>query len=80
MHFACWITKATDTHSEYVILIAIPWKRWFRERALLLRFTYFVLTLSGVFLTWFMTTFLNQEHGYILASHVIMQAMTGLWQ
>jgi len=19
MHFACWITKATDTHSEYVI-------------------------------------------------------------
>jgi hypothetical protein len=20
-HFACWITKATDTHSEYVILI-----------------------------------------------------------
>jgi hypothetical protein len=24
MHFACWITKATDTHSEYVILIAFP--------------------------------------------------------
>jgi hypothetical protein len=22
MRFACWITKATDTHSEYVILIA----------------------------------------------------------
>ena len=22
MHFACWITKATNTHSEYVILIA----------------------------------------------------------
>jgi hypothetical protein len=21
MRFACWITKATDTHSEYVILI-----------------------------------------------------------
>jgi hypothetical protein len=21
MHFACWITKATETHSEYVILI-----------------------------------------------------------
>ena len=24
MHFACWLTKATDTHSEYVILIALP--------------------------------------------------------
>jgi hypothetical protein len=21
MRFACWITKATDTHSEYVILL-----------------------------------------------------------
>ena len=25
MHFACWITKATDTHSECVILFAFPW-------------------------------------------------------
>ena len=24
MGIACWITKATDTHSEYVILIAFP--------------------------------------------------------
>ena len=23
MHMACWITKATDTHSEYEILIAL---------------------------------------------------------
>ena len=29
MCIACWITKATDTHSEYVILIAFPWKQWF---------------------------------------------------
>jgi len=27
MRVACWITKVTDTHSEYVIglLIAFPW-------------------------------------------------------
>jgi len=25
MCFACWITKATDIHSEYVIRIAFPW-------------------------------------------------------
>ena len=24
MRIACWIPKATDTHSEYVILIAFP--------------------------------------------------------
>lgn len=24
MRFACWITEATDTHSEYVILVAFP--------------------------------------------------------
>jgi hypothetical protein len=23
MRFACWITKATDTHSEYEIVIAL---------------------------------------------------------
>jgi hypothetical protein len=32
MHFACWVTKATDTHSEYIILIAFPQQQWLRER------------------------------------------------
>jgi hypothetical protein len=40
MRFACWITKATDTHSEYLILIAFPQRKWLRERASLLRYTY----------------------------------------
>jgi hypothetical protein len=35
MRFACWITKATDTHSEYVILSAFPRQKWLRVRALL---------------------------------------------
>jgi hypothetical protein len=33
MRFACWITKAADTHSECVILIAFPRQQWLRERA-----------------------------------------------
>jgi hypothetical protein len=37
MQFACWITKATDIHSEYVTLTAIPWQQWLRERASMLR-------------------------------------------
>jgi len=32
---ASWITKATNTHSEYVILIAFPLQQWLRERALM---------------------------------------------
>ena len=28
MRFACRITKATDTQSEYVIIIAFPWQQW----------------------------------------------------
>jgi hypothetical protein len=33
MHYARWITKATDTHSEYVILTAFQQLQWLRERA-----------------------------------------------
>jgi hypothetical protein len=42
MRFACWITKATDTYSEYVIFIVFPRQEWLRERASMLRYTYIV--------------------------------------
>jgi hypothetical protein len=48
MHFACWITKATDTRSEYVTFIAFPWQQWFCERASVLRYTY-VASLGSTF-------------------------------
>jgi len=37
MRFACCVTKAIDTHSEYVILIPLPRQRWFREGVSMLR-------------------------------------------
>jgi hypothetical protein len=40
MRVACWITKATDTYSECVILIAFPRQQWLRDRASVLRYTY----------------------------------------
>jgi hypothetical protein len=40
VRLACWLTKATDTHSEYVILIDFLWQKWLRERDWILRFTY----------------------------------------
>jgi len=40
MRFACWILKATGTHSEYVIIIAFPLQQRLHERASMLRYTY----------------------------------------
>ena len=40
MRFACWVTKATDTHTECVVLTAFPLRQWLHERASLLRYTY----------------------------------------
>ena len=31
IHIAYWITKATHTQSEYVILIAFPLQQWLHE-------------------------------------------------
>ena len=45
MRIACWMPKATDTHSEYVILINVPLQQRLRDRASMLRL-YYVLCLS----------------------------------
>jgi len=40
MHNTCWIPKATDTHSEYVMLIAFLLQQWLHERVSLLRYVH----------------------------------------
>ena len=40
MCIACWIPKATDTHSEYVILIAFPLQQWLSEHGSMSRYPY----------------------------------------
>ena len=40
MRIACWITNATDTHSEYVTIIAFPRREWFCERASVIRYPF----------------------------------------
>jgi len=42
MRIACWIPKATHTHTHlpYVILIAFPLQTMLQERASVLRYTY----------------------------------------
>ena len=48
MRIAGWITKATNTHSEYVNIMAFPRGIWLCQRALLLRQTYISLLLMTV--------------------------------
>ena len=40
MRIACWIPKAINTHSDYVILIAFPLEQWLNQRVPTLRYTY----------------------------------------
>ena len=40
MSTACWVTKATDTHSEYVIFIAFLQQQWLCKHTSVLCYTY----------------------------------------
>jgi len=40
MSIAYWIPKATNTLSEYVILIALPFQQWLYECATALHYMY----------------------------------------
>jgi len=40
MCFACWIPKATGTHSEHVILIVFPQQKWLFECTSVLHYMY----------------------------------------
>ena len=45
---ACWITEATNTLSEYVILVAFPWQQWIHKHTLVLYFMYAAYLVSDV--------------------------------
>ena len=48
LRIACWIIKAADTHSEYVILTAFQLQQYLHEHTLLLRYTYTACLLYSV--------------------------------
>jgi hypothetical protein len=39
---ACWVTKATSTNPDHVILIAFPPQQWLNKRGSMLRYTYII--------------------------------------
>jgi len=48
MHFSCCIPKATNTHLEYLILIAFAQQRWLSESPFTLCYTYIACLFSFV--------------------------------
>jgi hypothetical protein len=46
IRFACWITKAKNTHSLYVTLLAIPVQKWLHEHTSILRYRAFPALLN----------------------------------
>jgi len=46
MRFACLMPKATNTHSEYVILIAFPLQQWLHKRTSILRCSTFACLIN----------------------------------
>ena len=48
MRVACWITKAINTHSEYVILITFPLQQWLHERSSTLGYTYIACIVRNI--------------------------------
>jgi hypothetical protein len=63
MYFAWWITKATNTHSECIILIPFPQQQWVYIRAWILCHTY-----TTVLLIPFIRTTCHHSCSYILAN------------
>jgi len=48
MRIAYWIPKTTNTHLEYIILIAFPLQQWMHGSASLLRYTYIACLVCSV--------------------------------
>ena len=47
MRIAFWITKVTDTHPEFVILVAFRLQEWLHDRASMLRYKHTVCFVSS---------------------------------
>jgi hypothetical protein len=67
MRIACWIRKATNTHSENVMFFYFPLQHLLHERASMLRYTYIVCL---VFFKW-LGLFLSDVICYVCLTSII---------
>jgi hypothetical protein len=76
MHITCWTLKSTNTHSEYVILIAFPLHYWLHERASVVRYAYIACLATvetfknpNVFISNWKWTHTSSKHSLCLSQH-----------
>jgi hypothetical protein len=62
---ACWIPKATNTHQQYVILVAFPMQQWLHERTPVLRYTHIASLVT-----------LLHVHTYVHLSNIINRLLS----
>jgi hypothetical protein len=80
---ACWITKATNIHWEYIVHIAFPQQQWLHERASILRYTHVACLvyvkrrcqISLPHYVFILFTYLNLLLGGAFATHYILISM-----
>jgi hypothetical protein len=65
MHTAFWISKAKNTHSEYIILIAFPLQQWLHESAFMLLYTYIASFVSASLCSHVTNLLLDTNNGEI---------------
>ena len=76
MCIACQISKATDTQSEYVILIAFPRQQWLYECVSMLHLHANCLSYSCLFMFSVLCGFQTVLHNFIsLLNYILMAAI-----
>jgi len=78
-HIACWIPKATDTHSEYVILIAFPLQQWLQGCSSVLRYTYPACLVLYIFYGRWMREYFSSLFHTICWFFIVGEVNFGRW-
>jgi hypothetical protein len=61
MRCASWITKATNTGSEYVILIAFPWQKSWNESYSMLRYSTLFALSDHIYIYMYIYIYIERE-------------------
>ena len=48
MRIACWVPEATNTQSEYVMLLVFPLQQWLHDCASVFRYSTFPVFLTSI--------------------------------
>jgi hypothetical protein len=79
MRIACWIPKATNTHSEFLIFIVFPLQQCFHERTSVLRCTYIAsLVYFNIWLSCFIFYILFRWNSLVVIMTVLGAGLQGI--